>query len=470
MEETPPTGRIVFTHPSLTPPPPIPSQTTDSFSLDTFYELYTEAVEANKKLLLAVVRTGSPDDVSRVFHSVYAAHAMNKLLFRRTPGSNRLLSRYDPNRPIAARNPMTNTPIMGEVQYYLVGADLLPSPPPPSNDNHNHNDIDSPSPPTSTPSHPLSTSHTGMGLEESPSHPSLSRNNHHNHPRSASISRPPNRKERRRVGSPPASMGGNSSVSVDGGDENGTGLWDSAPALGGLAGLGMPSGNNEGTGEGSKYGPNDDIPAVFVGTDYHFAQDRSLRALFRANALVAEDAELALDSRGPSGSAAAAGFTPADAALEAQVAQMIERLVRATENAPGGEVVHVPYPRAMMYGMMTMVYVIIASMVIQHGMVVLISADIVPPDLSWYWTLLPFVAYIQDRQTVALFNKKEHAAFVASKLVAWTLFVVLPVIIFSNSASKYRVMRAVFDIVFPIGSIVYTVSTYVYFSGRITLT
>lgn len=88
----------------------IPITLADPFSLDAYSLLLRRHARIGKDLLLARVTTVS---AGRLFHDVYEAHAINKVLFRTQPEEG-LLHR------MKSRNPLNNLEIVGDVWYYRV--------------------------------------------------------------------------------------------------------------------------------------------------------------------------------------------------------------------------------------------------------------------------------------------------------------------------------------------------------------
>ena len=76
-------------------PPPTPDTTTivdiidaeneDPFTLEAFSSLLAVHAAASKDLILARVITVDPHDETRLYASYYAAHHINKVLFRTQP-------------------------------------------------------------------------------------------------------------------------------------------------------------------------------------------------------------------------------------------------------------------------------------------------------------------------------------------------------------------------------------------------
>lgn len=85
----------------------------ESFTLDTFDRLIRSAHKAGKAFLLARVTTADPVDSHILYHSYYAAHHINKVLFRTQPEQG-LLHR------MKSKNPLNNMVIIGDVDYYMV--------------------------------------------------------------------------------------------------------------------------------------------------------------------------------------------------------------------------------------------------------------------------------------------------------------------------------------------------------------
>ncbi|KAI9002567.1 hypothetical protein DFJ74DRAFT_746388 [Hyaloraphidium curvatum] len=91
----------------------LPLSACDPFTLDSFSKLLRAHARAGKDLIVARVTTVSS---GKLFHDIYAAHAINRVLFR-TQQSEGLLHR------MKARNPLNNLEIVGDVWYYSVNAD-----------------------------------------------------------------------------------------------------------------------------------------------------------------------------------------------------------------------------------------------------------------------------------------------------------------------------------------------------------
>ena len=70
-------------------------------------------------LILFSVTTRDPQDESKLYYSYYAAHHINKVLFRTQPDQG-LLHR------MRAKNPMNNMTIVGDVHYYVIKSASLP--------------------------------------------------------------------------------------------------------------------------------------------------------------------------------------------------------------------------------------------------------------------------------------------------------------------------------------------------------
>ncbi|KAJ3176165.1 hypothetical protein HK101_010497 [Irineochytrium annulatum] len=91
------------------------SMNEDPFTLETFENMIRLSANAGKDFILARVTTADPDDTSRFYYSYYAAHHINKVLFRTQPEEG-LLHR------MRAKNPLNNMVIVGDVHYYAIRA------------------------------------------------------------------------------------------------------------------------------------------------------------------------------------------------------------------------------------------------------------------------------------------------------------------------------------------------------------
>ncbi|KAJ3157365.1 hypothetical protein HDU89_002779 [Geranomyces variabilis] len=87
----------------------------DPFTLEPFAALIDLCAERDKDFVLARVTTVDPNDEERLYYSYYAAHHINKVLFRTQPEEG-LLHR------MKAKNPLNNMTIVGDVHYFVVSA------------------------------------------------------------------------------------------------------------------------------------------------------------------------------------------------------------------------------------------------------------------------------------------------------------------------------------------------------------
>lgn len=84
----------------------------DPFTLDTFESLAKNHMEQGKDFILARVIT-QDECTQKLFYNFYAAHHINKVLFRTQPEEG-LLHR------MKAKNPMNNMMVVGDVHYYVI--------------------------------------------------------------------------------------------------------------------------------------------------------------------------------------------------------------------------------------------------------------------------------------------------------------------------------------------------------------
>ena len=94
----------------------IPLTHPDPFTLDPLSRLVRLCISHTTDLLLARVTTSS--STGQLFHDIYPAHAINKVLFRTQPEEG-LLHR------MKCRNPLNNLEVVGDVWYYRVSLDEL---------------------------------------------------------------------------------------------------------------------------------------------------------------------------------------------------------------------------------------------------------------------------------------------------------------------------------------------------------
>lgn len=97
----------------------IQASTEEAITKETFEKLIAEYAYSKKKLIIAQVKSRDKDR-SIIVHTFYfAAHALNKLLYKVT-SNDELIGRYSSNYTLCVNNPLTNLPIIGEVEYYLI--------------------------------------------------------------------------------------------------------------------------------------------------------------------------------------------------------------------------------------------------------------------------------------------------------------------------------------------------------------
>ncbi|GJJ75069.1 hypothetical protein EMPS_07427 [Entomortierella parvispora] len=87
----------------------------DPFTLDSFENLMRLHANKGKDFIIARVTTQDPSEDTKVYHSYYSAHQINKVLFRTQPDEG-LLHR------MKARNPLNNMLVVGDVHYYSITA------------------------------------------------------------------------------------------------------------------------------------------------------------------------------------------------------------------------------------------------------------------------------------------------------------------------------------------------------------
>ena len=87
----------------------------DPFTLEALKDIIQLHIDKKLDFILARVQTVDPTDESRMYYSYYAAHHLNKVLFR-TENRAGFLHRMN------ALNPLNNMPIVGDVHYYCIAS------------------------------------------------------------------------------------------------------------------------------------------------------------------------------------------------------------------------------------------------------------------------------------------------------------------------------------------------------------
>ena len=92
----------------------IPANSEEPFTLETLETLIDDHHKERKSFILARVETRDPALPKRSAFHYYAAHHLNKVIFRKYGPKCEYLFR------LCALNPMTNTEIVGDVKYFMV--------------------------------------------------------------------------------------------------------------------------------------------------------------------------------------------------------------------------------------------------------------------------------------------------------------------------------------------------------------
>lgn len=85
----------------------------ETFTLESFEGLIRTARANNKAFILARVTTVDPSNLAHLYFSYYAAHHINRVIFRTQPEEG-LLHR------MKSRNPLNNMLIVGDVHYFII--------------------------------------------------------------------------------------------------------------------------------------------------------------------------------------------------------------------------------------------------------------------------------------------------------------------------------------------------------------
>ncbi|KAJ3126714.1 hypothetical protein HK098_007170, partial [Nowakowskiella sp. JEL0407] len=96
-------------------------KTTTATTIDSIDPII-DILDSGKDFIIARAKTDDPNDSSRSYYSYYAAHNINKVLFRTQPEEG-LLHR------MRAKNPLNNMTIIGDVHYYVVTKTNIPKNP-----------------------------------------------------------------------------------------------------------------------------------------------------------------------------------------------------------------------------------------------------------------------------------------------------------------------------------------------------
>jgi len=91
---------------------------TCTFSLDSMQEVIEQRRNQGRNAIIAQVPTRDNNDVTRNSYDYYEAVPFLRLLFHRQGGI--VSHRYNEKYPLVVRNPLTNSPIVGEVAFYII--------------------------------------------------------------------------------------------------------------------------------------------------------------------------------------------------------------------------------------------------------------------------------------------------------------------------------------------------------------
>jgi hypothetical protein len=91
----------------------------EPLSQETFSDLIQTFISSKKQSIIAVVKSRDSEQLDQYFSFFFNAYQLNKLLFK-LKNSRDLISRHDRQHPFSVINPLTNTLIIGEVEYFIV--------------------------------------------------------------------------------------------------------------------------------------------------------------------------------------------------------------------------------------------------------------------------------------------------------------------------------------------------------------
>lgn len=93
--------------------------TIEPLSQESYSSLISHYSSSSKHFIIALVKSRDLENPTHLFSFCFDAYQLNKLLFKVKPNQE-LISRHDRLSPISASNPLTNLPIIGEVEYFLM--------------------------------------------------------------------------------------------------------------------------------------------------------------------------------------------------------------------------------------------------------------------------------------------------------------------------------------------------------------
>ncbi len=436
-----------------------------------------------KPFLLAVVQTRDKSRVqlSPTCWSYYDAYALNRLLYRRRPNGHPhdITHRYHRVCPITVINPCTNTEIINEVRYYSI------DPPPPA-------------PPVPAPAAALK-------------HSSIT---------NSSLITPASRTEGGGGGSDPSSAPPLPLFGAPQPSSPVVGPLAASPALAVLqndtkASLAAASVDDKPPVKPTISGVLREYTARFIGTDYHFAHNSTVRQHFIdaacepqdfltvdiANSFAAAQAAGLGHNGGPgpngggggfgglfggalppplffngpgAGAGAGAGGGPGGGGAAGGGGNgngMIGAINFFAAGRPFIPVVDVPYWRGVAFGFIGAFYLLASFLTSLYALIGLAQGinSNSPTSSQWYWSFVPFLHFTVDRMISAMHRIREHKTAVIIKVLVWIAYFLFPTIVWPRSDLRYIWSRHLMDLFCPVWFVGFTTVYYLYMKRHQTL-
>lgn len=132
--------------------------------------------------------------------------------------------------------------------------------------------------------------------------------------------------------------------------------------------------------------------------------------------------------------------------------------------------IDVSFLMAMMFGATVCIYALLAVSVFADALTIVLTLGFstLASDL-WFWSFLPFAAFLTDRMTSSMYQVSEDKKILLGKFCLWMFYLMFPVLFFVEYSVAYIVSRNVMSLVFPVLFVTLSLVQYISLAKMIRL-
>jgi hypothetical protein len=125
-------------------------------------------------------------------------------------------------------------------------------------------------------------------------------------------------------------------------------------------------------------------------------------------------------------------------------------LLMASNNVDARVEIDVSFMMSALYGVFLCIYGLVAFAIFYEDLVIVIGTGFstMTSDL-WYWSFLPFLAFLTDRMICAMFQQVEETRSLLLKVILWLFYLLYPTLFFSEDSEAYIISNNIMNLVCP---------------------